>query len=375
MKKNLVVLTNLYPLPWDSTWGMFNWNQIQSLKKYFNIVVMCPILVKDVIKNSVYKKKIVDDNEVTVCYFPFFYAPFILKNKRHRILYYLCLLFGRKYIETADVILSTWLYPNGFAGVDLGKLFNIKAFIKIHGSDVNYQLKDEDIKNVVVKNIQSVSGVISVSKALTKEFSESISGCLSQNYITTIYNGVDTSVFNLDMATGRDYFLFIGTLKKTKGILDLLYSYKIYLSRGGGTPLVIIGKGELEEEIGQYIFNNNLNKKINVLGGVDHKDISGYIKSSVGLCLPSYNEGVPNVVLESLSCGKPVLASEVGGIPEIVQKRTGILVEAGNIEEISIGLDSLERNEWDNVLISSSVSSLSWEKNIEQLKQVLLGGD
>ena len=97
------------------------------------------------------------------------------------------------------------------------------------------------------------------------------------------------------------------------------------------------------------------------LGQVQHDAVPGWIASANLLVLPSLREGCPNVVLESLASGTPVIASSVGAIPDIVGHDSGILVPPNDPEGLAAALgEGIDRN-WDPMLISRSVSQLTWE--------------
>jgi len=78
-------------------------------------------------------------------------------------------------------------------------------------------------------------------------------------------------------------------------------------------------------------------------------------------CLPSLREGCPNVVLEALSCARPIIASRVGAIPDIVNEGSGILFTPDNIESMTMAFEKAFKTDWDEKTISNSVTELSWE--------------
>lgn len=370
MKKKLLIVTDLYPLPWDSTWGIFNKQQAKHLCKYFEVTVLCPVPFIDAIRNKMFRGQYSLIDGVKIYYFPFYYIPRYFRDKKHLFLYLCIKYFCRQHIKCVDIILSTWLYPNGIATIDLAKEIGARHFIKIHGSDVNIQLNDNGIKCIVNKKIHETQGVISVSENLISVLQTKICRTISNR---VIYNGINEKIFNTINADKTEFFLYIGTLKKTKGIWDLLLAFHDYIKAGGKLPLLIIGKGALDMEIKKYIREHKLLKSITLLNGIKHADIANYIKKCKALCLPSYNEGVPNVVLEALACGKPVLVSKVGGIPEIVNEECAVSVNAGDIPSICAALFQIEARIWNAESISHNSPHISWESNVLLIKKYLLG--
>ncbi len=84
--------------------------------------------------------------------------------------------------------------------------------------------------------------------------------------------------------------------------------------------LVYAGSGIMHNKLIQYVSAHNLIERVTFLGNVAHDELPAWLSNATALCLPSYNEGVPNVVLESMAAGTPVLATSVGGIPEVVDE-------------------------------------------------------
>jgi len=117
-----------------------------------------------------------------------------------------------------------------------------------------------------------------------------------------------------------DYFLFLGMLEKHKGILNLLELFK-ELRYNMGAKLVIAGGGSLKDYIKDYIRKNSLSGLISFLGFVDNRTKYRLYKNALAVIIPSiWPENAPLVALEALSVGTPVIASNQGGLPEIIEK-------------------------------------------------------
>jgi glycosyltransferase involved in cell wall biosynthesis len=91
------------------------------------------------------------------------------------------------------------------------------------------------------------------------------------------------------------------------------------------------------------------------------------------LCLPSLNEGVPNVVLEGLASGTPVVASRVGGIPEVhAGDPVGALFESGSVTELAMALQRVLASPWDSAKLRLTVSAYTWAHNAQIIKEALV---
>jgi glycosyltransferase involved in cell wall biosynthesis len=90
--------------------------------------------------------------------------------------------------------------------------------------------------------------------------------------------------------------------------------------------------------------------------------------------LPSYAEGVPNVVIEALACGRPVVATRVGGIPEVVDAASGELVPPRDTVALADALSRVLSSNWDAARLSAAVPALEWSENGRRLADFLSPG-
>jgi glycosyltransferase involved in cell wall biosynthesis len=111
--------------------------------------------------------------------------------------------------------------------------------------------------------------------------------------------------------------------------------------------------------------------QIELVGSVPHAQLGPWFRAADLLCLPSHNEGVPNVVLEAMACGTPVMATDVGGIPEVVPDYAGILVPPHQRERLSAALIDACARTWDNPRIAAHANGFRWEDNIDHLERTL----
>ena len=126
----------------------------------------------------------------------------------------------------------------------------------------------------------------------------------------------------------RDYAVFFGRLSKEKGILTLLHA----ISKVNCLPVYIVGDGPEKENIEEYIQQNHLEAKVKLLGYKTGKELYEIINMARFAILPSETpENCPYGVIEAMACGVPVLGSNLGGTPELIESgKTGWIFEAGN---------------------------------------------
>jgi teichuronic acid biosynthesis glycosyltransferase TuaC len=114
----------------------------------------------------------------------------------------------------------------------------------------------------------------------------------------------------------------------------------------------------------------NLTGRITLLGEIRHDQIAGHMKRADVLCLSSLREGYPNVLLEALACGLPIVATNVGGVPEIVTDGSlGILVPLGQPAELAQALDAALGRQWDRAVLRQAVRGRSWQQGAAEMAE------
>lgn len=131
-------------------------------------------------------------------------------------------------------------------------------------------------------------------------------------------------------------FLFIGLLNKEKGCYDIIEAAKLLKDKGLPFYIVMAGIGKSETELKELVKRYELESEIHFPGWIKDKEKSSYLEQSDVLILPSYSEGMPVSILESKDYGLPVIASNVGAIPDIVQNgKNGFIIEPGDVESLA----------------------------------------
>ena len=141
----------------------------------------------------------------------------------------------------------------------------------------------------------------------------------------------------------RDILIgYIGRLSEEKGVMNFVKANPMVSGDRCEIRFLIGGDGRLREEIEKNISKENLNDKIELTGWIPHEELPLYLNELKLVVLPSYTEGLPNLMLEAMACGTPVLATPVGAIPDIIKDgETGFVMEnnlpeciAENVERV-----------------------------------------
>jgi teichuronic acid biosynthesis glycosyltransferase TuaC len=128
----------------------------------------------------------------------------------------------------------------------------------------------------------------------------------------------------------------------------------------GDARLYVIGEGSERAAAEQRAGRLGLASDILFLGSRTHGEIAEWLGSAHLLCLPSLREGCPNVVLEALSSGRPVVASAVGGVPTLVDATSGALVRPADPSGLARAIDDVLGREWDAAALRAKVATRSW---------------
>lgn len=119
---------------------------------------------------------------------------------------------------------------------------------------------------------------------------------------------------------------YIGRLSGEKGTLGFVKA--IPLLKDENIKFLIGGNGQLQDEIDEYLIKEHINDKVKLTGWIDHDNLPEYLNELKLVVLPSYTEGLPNIMLEAMACGTPVLATPVGAILDVIKDgETGFILE------------------------------------------------
>ena len=133
--------------------------------------------------------------------------------------------------------------------------------------------------------------------------------------------------------------LFVGRLCAEKGLPLLLQAVVRFIENGGRCSLAIVGDGPLRQYVETFTAAHGLSEVVELLGWRDSAEIVEQLLRSRTLVLPSFAEGLPVVIMEAMALGRPVIATAVAGIPELVEhERNGWLIAAGSVEELTLAI-------------------------------------
>ena len=363
--KKILFFSNLFPLPWEPTRGQFNLQQTAHMEEKADISYLIPLPIFTWLKQVVLGRKYYDKKNY--CLFPFFYIPGVGRSL-HPLFMLLSIIVSVKplfWFAKHKYVLASWAYPEGVTAAILKRIFCFQLTIDCLGSDVNVHSLCPKRKKQLSFAFNRATTVATKSKALAEKVLE----ISPKAKVKTIYNGVNFEKFSVTEKPSRKslQLLFIGNLIKTKGVFELVKAAKKLSDEKLDFELSIIGSGPEANNLTSYIIENDLSASVKLIGGVPHEQLDQWFAKSHALILPSYREGVPNVIMEALATGTPVIATRVGGIPEVVKNEVnGILLDDYHPNTIYKGIKLLMAETWTSENILKSVDSYTWENTSEQ---------
>lgn len=290
--------------------------------------------------------------------------------------------------QRPDLIHVHCAYPDGVGGALAARALGLPYVVTVHGSDINVYATHHSLRSQIRWALRGATGVIAVSRNL-----EGKVRCLLHGAATPVSfipcAGFDTGMFflrqkaelraALGLGQHTRIVVFVGELVPVKGV-DLLVEAWARLQRGravgSDNRLVIIGDGRCRADLERCVAAAGIGENVQFIGAVPQAEVSRWIAASNLLCLPSHNEGTPNVIVEALASGVPVVATRVGGVPELVSEGiNGLLVPPGQIGALVDDLAQGLSRTWDVQTIRQSVAHLTWAniaaKNCEFMDSVV----
>ena len=218
-----------------------------------------------------------------------------------------------------DLIDAHYFYPDGVAAAMLGRRLGVPAIITARGTDVNLIAQYRMPRRLIRWAASQAGAVVAVSQALKDKL---VSLGVERERIHVLRNGVDLELFHPEdrdalraqLQLRVPTLLSVGNLLGFKGhgivieALSLLPEYE----------LVIAGAGPDRAAFEALARQCGVSGRVRFVGSLGQQDLRRYYCAADALVLASSREGWPNVLLEAMACGTPVIATDVGGVPEIV---------------------------------------------------------
>lgn len=267
----------------------------------------------------------------------------------------------------ADVVHAHFLLPCG----QLAVRQPFPSVVTAHGSDAySWAWRRRGLTAAAREAVTKAGSVVAVSGFIRDRVLQ-----LAQREVSVVFNGADERVFyprdrakaraELGLPPDRPVVAFAGSLVATKGLFDLLEALALIADL---QPIAILaGEGPGRKTAEQFAAAHSLD--VRFAGRLAHHALASVYAAADAFALPSHNEGLPVVVCEAMLSGRAVVATPVGGIPEIVSdERTGLLVPVSSPERLAGALrrvieDAALRERMESEAYAFAKASLTWRVN------------
>src|SRR5271166_3978025 len=277
-----------------------------------------------------------------------------------------------------DCIDAHYVFPDGLAAVLLGRSLGIPAVVSARGTDIHTFQGFTTVRPQICWALRHAAGVIAVSDSLARIMLHLEPGLKE---VQTIGNGVDAQRFfpedqriareNLGLDLHDRIIVSVAALKQVKGA-DLLVRAAALLKKSfAGGKVLFVGVGPELGSLRQLAEQLDCADICQFVGSVPNEQLRTHFSAADVSCLASRKEGWPCVILESLACGTPVVATAVGAMPQILAApELGIIVKP-TPEAIQQGLSHALQQKWNRETISACAKCHTWENVAARVEDVL----
>jgi glycosyltransferase involved in cell wall biosynthesis len=248
---------------------------------------------------------------------------------------------GRDAVPQPDVVLAHWALA-GLAAAPVCRRRGVPLITVLNGSDLTLALGDGLLARTWARTVKRALAASAFTVVLSGAMGRDAiaAGLVRDDRVSVVPQGVDDALLSRPVGPGEEgRVLFVGRMVESKGVRELAEAVKLLPPPA---HLVCAGDGPLVAELSGLA-------QVTCLGPLEHFSVLDEMQRAAVVALPSHAEGLPNVLLEAMALGRPVVATPVGGIPELVRGDSasgatgpaGLLVPAGDARSLSQALESV----------------------------------
>jgi glycosyltransferase involved in cell wall biosynthesis len=266
-----------------------------------------------------------------------------------------------------DAIDAHFIYPEGLAAALLGKVFRVPVLITLRGMLpllVRYRLRRPQLRFA----LRHAPRIIAVSGSLKED---AVRLGIAPDRVRVIENGINPELFRpLDRIEARrslglpedgPLLVSVGTLSPRKGFHLVMEAMAALRS---DLRFAIVGgdgaEGAMEAELRSLAARLGLEDRVIFAGPRSRAELAAWYSAADVFVLASGHEGCPNVVLEALACGTPVVATPVGNVAELLTPEVGIVAER-QVPELAAAIEKALARDWDRQAVRARIESRTWQ--------------
>lgn len=255
-----------------------------------------------------------------------------------------------------DVVLGYWLYPDAVGAMQAARRAGVAFLAGARGSDL--RVRDAVTRRMTRPVVRAARRLLVVSQDLG-DVAVARYGALRER-VRVVPNGCDAAIFHardraqararLGLADSARLVLYVGRLVPEKGLRELFAASGGVAAKHPGLELALVGDGPMRGEVARLAAD--CGARVHLPGALGPVEVAQWMAAADVVTLPSYSEGHPNVLVEALACGRPVVASAVGGVPEVVDRESGILLPPADASALAAALGAALDRRWDHAALS-----------------------
>jgi teichuronic acid biosynthesis glycosyltransferase TuaC len=372
-RPRVLVFTTLFPNPAQPMRGVFVRHRVAAMARHCPTRVVAPILHRRLRPPAAADHE--RQGEIEVSHPRYTTLPLIARVADGVVLYRQVLPHVRRlHAEFPFAVIDAhYAFPDGAAAILLGAHFGVPVAVTVRGGDLDMLTRFRLRRRVIARTLQRADRVFAVSEHLA---ASAIALGAAPQAVCVVANGVDARfVYGardaarraLAIPADQRLILCVANLLADKGQHVLLEALARMAPAAGAPHLVLIGKDHSPQQtyrrrLERMIADAGLGDRVRLLGGIDQTLLPQWYRAADLLVLPTFRDGAPNVVREALACGTPVVASRVGGVPEIVAAdELGMLVPPGDSDALAHVLETALQRSWDRPAIAARGAGRSWQ--------------
>jgi glycosyltransferase involved in cell wall biosynthesis len=375
----VLIVTKLFPNPVEPLSSPFNRQQFAALSHYCQVDVLATVPWfpgVDRRRGAIPAHEVIDG--LAVSHPRTLYVPRV-GHTLSPALYLASIARQAMTYRGVDVVLGSWGYPDGIAAIGVARMLGAAAVVKLHGSDINVVARMPGPRAIMRRVLPRADAVVAVSRALEQR---AIELGVAPERAVVVENGIDGRRFHvrdraaaraeLGLAAAGPVLLYVGNLKASKGVGDLVRAFERIAAAHPSIRLAVVGDGDERARCDELA--RAFPGRVTVAGARSLDEIPTWLAACDVLTLPSWNEGTPNVVLEALACGRRVVATRVGGIPDVVgDEALGELIEARQPDALAEALLRAAHRAYDPAEVARLGARGDWADSAGRLYEVLAG--
>ncbi len=371
----VLVFTTLYPNAAQPLRGIFVRHRVAAVARNCPTRVVAPILDRDRRWGATHAHRDERQDDIEVSHPPYTTLPLLGRFADGVLLYRQVLAHVRRiHAEFPfDVIDAHYAFPDGAAATLLADHFRVPVAVTVRGGDLDMLPRFRLRRHAITRTLRRADRIFAVSEHLA---ARAVALGAAPRSVMVVPNGVDPATFSygdahaarrtLGVADDQPVVICVGNLLAEKGQHVLIEAIAEMETRADEPHLVLIGSDPspmraYRRRLERLIASRGLGDRIRLLGSVDQETLGHWYRAADLLVHPSFREGSPNVVREALACGTPVVASRVGGVPELIASDAlGLLVEPGDVDGLVRALRAALQRSWDRPGIAAQAGGRDW---------------